>query len=295
MVRRTAGGQDQGYTIVEALIFLAVTAVLFVSAMVLISGRQAAAEFSASVRDFESELRDLANDVATGYYANMTSGGQRIRCVGSTSGITLSAVSGDEQGSSQGCIYLGKAIQFAPSGSSGAGYREIPLAGLQFVGGNPTASPVKSYEESLVRAISNPDATITSRLTSNASVGCVVYSRAAGVALNESNPCDTSDANLVAIDTIAYMTAFQTSVKGGNTSVNLVVPSTAKSLNRTLNSAATNLDGYDNSANRRINPAGGVFICLMSGGTDQHGIIRLGGSSAQTSTSSEILPGGCSA
>ena len=57
-----------GYTIVETLIFLAVSALLFVSTIILISGRQAKAQFTNSVRDLVSDITDVANDVANGYY-----------------------------------------------------------------------------------------------------------------------------------------------------------------------------------------------------------------------------------
>ncbi len=72
------GNRSTGYTIVETMIFLAVSSLMFISAMILINGRQSRAEFIQAVRVFEANLRDVANDVSTGYYANTTQAGDKI-------------------------------------------------------------------------------------------------------------------------------------------------------------------------------------------------------------------------
>lgn len=105
-----------GYTIVELLIVLAVTGVIAVSAFSVIAGKQARTELNQSVRDFDSQLQDVINDVAHGYYPSEGAG---ARCHLASGNITFDA-SGGSQGSSTDCIFIGKVIQFEPSGPSGS-------------------------------------------------------------------------------------------------------------------------------------------------------------------------------
>ena len=57
-----------GYTIVEGLVVIAVTAAVFLSASLLFRGRQLQVQFDQSIKDFEATMRDIMNDVSTGYY-----------------------------------------------------------------------------------------------------------------------------------------------------------------------------------------------------------------------------------
>ena len=98
-----------GYTIVETLIFLAVSALLFVSTIILISGRQAKAQFTNSVRDLVSDITDVANDVANGYYQS----GMGLNCTPNlASGPDVSPGS-NAQGTNKGCIFVGRTIRFS--------------------------------------------------------------------------------------------------------------------------------------------------------------------------------------
>lgn len=112
------GGATEGYTIVESMIFLAVTGVLFVSAMLTVSGKQANVQFTQGVRDAQSKIQDIINQVATGYYPNNGS----FTCSVPTptdpsSAPTFTAVS-KVQGSSDDCVFLGKVLQFTTGGAA---------------------------------------------------------------------------------------------------------------------------------------------------------------------------------
>lgn len=98
-----------GYTIVEVLIFLAISSVLAISALMLMSGRQRNTEFTQAVNELESQLRDIANDVTTGYFPNPGN----ISCTvsGATDAPALST-GGADPGTNTSCIYVGRAIQF---------------------------------------------------------------------------------------------------------------------------------------------------------------------------------------
>jgi type II secretory pathway pseudopilin PulG len=112
-------GQNDGYTIIEVLIFIAVSASLFVSAMVAIGGRQQQVQFTQAVRGFDSQLKDLMNDVSTGFFPGLgtvncrmdPSASANVRPELNTQNVDESI----QQGTSDNCIFVGKALQFGPS------------------------------------------------------------------------------------------------------------------------------------------------------------------------------------
>ncbi len=104
-----------GYTIVELMIVVAVTGVLFLVAYATISGKQNQAQFTQSVREFQSDIIDLLNDVSSGYYPSSTAAGSGVQC--SLSGSAGSRVhftsnTGGTQGTNLDCTFIGKVLQF---------------------------------------------------------------------------------------------------------------------------------------------------------------------------------------
>lgn len=97
-----------GYTIVEVMIFLAVTSALFLVAMVAINGKQAQAEFTQGARDFHALIDDVINDAANGNFPSKPN----IKCnvAGPGAGPVISSGS-TEQGTNQDCIYMGKVVK----------------------------------------------------------------------------------------------------------------------------------------------------------------------------------------
>lgn len=106
-----------GYTILEVMIVLAVSAGMFGFVTVTFGGRQQQVEFTQAVRDFDSQLKNIMNDVSVGYYPENTS----IECE-ATNGVNryprITTGIADSLGTNEDCIYIGKSIQFSPSGTS---------------------------------------------------------------------------------------------------------------------------------------------------------------------------------
>lgn len=104
-LRSTPSVSRSGYTIVEVLIFLAVSGALLASAMLLLNGQQRRTEFSAKVREFDSKLQSIINNVASGYYNNtgMTT------CTVSGGVITVTTTSGSV-GSNSDCTFIGQYV-----------------------------------------------------------------------------------------------------------------------------------------------------------------------------------------
>lgn len=104
-----------GYTIIEVMIFLVVSTALLSSVMALVNGKQERTRFTQTANAFEQDIRDILNDVSTGYYPS--AGNSDFECQSTISGsgysVNFSRVgtASVEQGANVGCVFLGKAIR----------------------------------------------------------------------------------------------------------------------------------------------------------------------------------------
>jgi type II secretory pathway pseudopilin PulG len=57
-----------GFTIIETMLYLAVSTALMVSTILIISNQQKGTEFHQAVKDLENQFQDQFNDVSTGYF-----------------------------------------------------------------------------------------------------------------------------------------------------------------------------------------------------------------------------------
>ncbi len=242
-----------GYTIVETLIFLAVSAALFVSAMMLMNGQQGRAEFTNAVKDFETRLIDLANDVSTGYYP--TTGNFSCR---DTGGVPLSTdnMSGNtEQGKNGECVLAGRVIKFGSQSASppAEGYEIYTVAGLR---------SASSLQDARPKVINVTNSVETAIFGSGMTVERVRYGSGTG-----------SDSGA-----IGFFTNFlgEATSAGGTNSVG-TVPYTSVNFTDDTVSAISRINNNANYAPATLNPSGGFRICLKSGGTKQYALVRLGG------------------
>lgn len=95
--------QKAGFTVVETMIVLAVSSVLFLSVAALISGQLERFRTRDAVFNLESSVRDVLNDVTTGYYPET---GTNPTCNSKTA----------NRGENDKCIIAGKKIQFTATG-----------------------------------------------------------------------------------------------------------------------------------------------------------------------------------
>lgn len=149
-----------GYTILEVLIFIAVSGVMFVGAMIAIGGRQSEVQFSQSVREFEAKIRDIINDVSTGYYPT----NDTVSCYLdiATDQIEITSSSNEQLGTNDDCIYIGKALQFRPD-DDGSKMKIILLAGRRYE--DSKLKPSTTIAAAKPKAIAKPgDANFTSTI-----------------------------------------------------------------------------------------------------------------------------------
>jgi prepilin-type N-terminal cleavage/methylation domain-containing protein len=111
------GKTPAGYTIIEVMIVLAVSGLMFIIASTFISGKQEATSFPQGVNELAANLQNTIVQVENGQYSDISlsctfSGGLTTVGVGAGSTSTNST-SGDTQGQQPQCIYLGKVVHFA--------------------------------------------------------------------------------------------------------------------------------------------------------------------------------------
>lgn len=154
-----------GYTILEVMVVLTISTVIFATAIIAYSQQNRRAEFTESVQTFTLNIQDLLNDVDTGYYPSNNSFG----CTANASGQpNITGVA--QQGTNSGCIFVGKAIQFAPADEPSS-FLIHTIVGRQLVEGNPSeAKPVSTLTEAKTRALNINDLIEERRLTANVEV-----------------------------------------------------------------------------------------------------------------------------
>lgn len=93
-----------GFTIVEMMTVLAVSAGLFLVAATYISGKQARTEFQVGIRDMQTQIQQIINETASGYYGT----DEPFSCSRTGSGLNIGV--GGALGTNTGCIFLGKVV-----------------------------------------------------------------------------------------------------------------------------------------------------------------------------------------
>jgi prepilin-type N-terminal cleavage/methylation domain-containing protein len=259
----------QGFTIVEVMIVLAVTGALFISAALLISGRQNQTEFDQGIRQIQSQIQQTINEVSTGFYPNKSN----FTCTAAAGSINISP-GGNGQGTNNGCIFLGKVMQFKVNGTIPEQFATFSVAGLQK---NSSGNDVASLSEASPLAIAPgpshaniPDITQKTALQS----GLTTVSMTAS---------GNSVGAVGFISSVAQISGG--SVVSGSQQVN-VIPINTTALNTTTGTVADAIDAR--LATSPSNPGGGVQICFASGGTNQSGLITIGSSGRQLSVTLDI-------
>ena len=131
------GTKSRGYTIIEVMIFLAISGLMFVIAAIFVSGKQSNAEFSQGMNDINTRIQQVISDVGNGFYPSSSN----FSCMGHIGppnsisfpfGSNVQGTNGGHLGGSNvGCVFMGKAIQIGTDTSS-SGYNIFSIAGLQY-------------------------------------------------------------------------------------------------------------------------------------------------------------------
>ena len=270
-VRRSflASRGSRAFTLIEVLIVLAVTGGLFVSAAILIAGRRQQTEFNQAVRQVQSQIQQVINDVATGFYPNTNT----FQCSPGPSGPVFTSGSGTQQGANSGCIFVGKAMQFGVSGTTPEQFSIFTVAGLQKSASGGEVNSLAQAQPKAIQAITTGHQLLGGLTTADMwylsggvkkPIGIVTFANSLAPPGGSSVLFGTQQVNVVPVD---------------DNQVN-------SALGRTNAQAASAID--TSLATSTVNPASGVFLCFKSGGTNQSGLITIGTNARQLSVTLSI-------
>ena len=250
-----------GFTIIEVLIVLAITSFMFIGGISLINGKQANTSFSQSIRNIQSELEQVINDVGSGYYINSGT----IKCDSSPGGPVMT-VSGTpvEQGSNGSCIFMGKALHFAVAGADPEAYNVYTIAGLR---NNDSLSPFTAKAKLVAKpTVGSPVPNVyeTKRLQYGMTIVKMYYdgdvSNQIGAFAVVSAPSGIGNAD-------------------GSQQVNFVALADVTIIPKMSATTAVNkINGNWSTATDKsiTSPPKGIQICFRSGGSQQSGLMTLG-------------------
>lgn len=258
-----------GYTIIETMIFLAVTSAMFIMAMLFLSGQQSKNEFSTGIRDIQSRLSDVINDASTGYYNNSGN----FVCDTTSPGVPNISPGTADQGSNADCIFLGRAIQFDSSESGNETLELYTLVARRL--DSTTGADVRDLAQAAPKVLDEADAELT--LPYGITIASVSYA---------GGPINTG--------TIAFVSRLAGNTgSGGITGTQDIdlIGITGTVFGQSQIDAKNAIQAGIAGSPR--NPSSGITLCFNSGGTNQHGIIQLGGSNRQNSISLTIESGLC--
>lgn len=275
------GSKAHGFTIVEVMIVLAVTSALFVAASYLISGQQGKTQFAQAINDIQAQINDVISNVQSGYYA--TNG--KVTCNG-TGGVLSLSTGNSSQGSNGGCIFIGRAIQFAVADAAGnpdpTAYNIYDIVGLQYDASGNIIQNLASDQVKALAPPNNADTTQSQKLLYGLQAAKMYYN-------------DTAHP----ISTVAFISTLGNGVDANN---NLASGSQHVELRPVQNTAdissggdktAQTAVGAIKGANLGVVVSGGVTICFNSASSNQSGTIVIGANGKQLSTTLTINTGTC--
>lgn len=267
---------QRGFTIVETMIVLAVTGLLFLMAAIAVSGEQNRTEFQQAINNIQSGIQQTINQVAAGDYPNTNN----FRCDGTGGSLSIhSATNPNNQGSNTGCVFLGKVLQFAKSPSTDPQqYVAYTIAGLQcingYIGGNVNIPCDGTLGQTDPVAIAPggpsdnpgyPDASVTS-----------VLQYGLKVPANGMHYIDGSGTSHP-IGAVAFISSLGSYTGSGLLSGSQQIdmyPVDGSTLNDTKPGTVDQINSHLKSSPK--NPAGGVQICFASSGINESGLITIG-------------------
>jgi prepilin-type N-terminal cleavage/methylation domain-containing protein len=162
--------QPLGYTIVEVMIVLAVSGVIFLIAINFINGKEGRTAFTAGTNQLASTIQNTIEQVTDGQYSDVPFTCQHVD--GSPPQITGSAA---PHGTNSDCLFIGQLLYFQQGTSTE--YDTFPLAGYRLNdSGQPAISsdPTHPFTEALPVPVygtgGDPDLTVQSAIPQSLTV-----------------------------------------------------------------------------------------------------------------------------
>lgn len=129
-----------GYTVIEVTIVLAITAVLFISAVGVFSGKQNQTQFNQAMQDLDSKIQSIATKVKSGSFPN--SGGYVCTVSGGRPQLSQGS---SGSGTNTSCITLGNAVRTTTDSDTLYVYTVLGTRNA-YSGGTDTGVPASSVK-----------------------------------------------------------------------------------------------------------------------------------------------------
>jgi len=268
------GLKTRGFTIVEIIIVMTVTAILLVSALTLFSGKQSAVQFNQAANDLQSQVNQIISNVQTGYYnrpANFT-------CTKSGSMPAIASGGSQDLGTNADCIFLGRAIQFFVSGTNDNGFDVYNLLGLHYDPG--TSNAVSTLANASPIALAPGTVTNGGFPTDFTETDNLLYGLQA-VSMQYNGSAATKSGIVAIVSNINGNPA-----AGGSSTASLYVVNNGNTnTDQTAAQAAEEID-KPNAAN--FTAVDSVTVCF-DGGTSLYAILTIGSNNRQLTTTLNML------
>ncbi len=262
------------------MIVLAISGLLFISAVILIGGKQNQTAFDQAIREIQSQIQQAINDVGSGFYPNLGN----TQCSGAGSVVTITNSAGTGQGANAGCVFLGKALQFQVAGTDPEQFNIFSVAGLQngASGGGDSTSLTEANPKAIAPSTAEP------ALPNSTEVHALENGLTTYKMWYNNGGADKPIGMVAFTQSLAPVTAGTSSSQ----QVNVVPIDDGNNLSALGKSSVNGADAIDLSLkNSPVNPTNGVFICFVSGGTNQSGLITIGNNGRQLSVKLDIKSG----
>lgn len=273
-LRRHTGG----FTILESIIVLTVMSALLASALLLFKQRVPRAQFAKAVNELSVRLTDTYYQVAEGRYQAT----EDFDCDAPIGGGLNISNGGSDQGTNQGCIFIGQAVQFGNLDGSNGGtcsagspndscdtLRVYTIAGRRLKAGGGSADNLDEADATIIRDyakqtyVTGYGLYVTKVKSSTNNIGGIAYTQSFGARMTGSGPSGAPQINIAPLP---------------NTHLGMNDPDFATGVPpRPATDFATPA------------PSDGILICLRSAGSDQYATITLGAGSNPSSVDQAIL------
>lgn len=121
------GRRPFGYTIVEVMVVLAISGVMFVIAASFIAGKQAQTAFTEGTNELASRLQATISEVNDGQYSDII-----LHCTLGATQLNFDTSIQQQTGTNAPCVFVGKFLHFSEGGDS-TKYETFDLAGARCV------------------------------------------------------------------------------------------------------------------------------------------------------------------
>jgi type II secretory pathway pseudopilin PulG len=273
-----------GFTIVETMIVLAVTGLLFATIATTWFGRQHETEFQTSAQDVRSRIQQVISDVQNGYFPNQ----DNFTCKVNASGLLLDGGS-SQQGTNQQCVFLGKIIQFHLKDTDPEVYRVYTVAA------DSSQTDIRAAKPKVVAPSTTPPPATGNGLTDNSQGGTLQSGLSlqayriglSGVVKLSQTSKDIAVGFLSSLGSLDSNNVYN----NGTQQVNFYPlsentwPTTSRDAANAINSQLlTDLTPTMNVATK---------LCFQSGSTNQFAVITIGGSSSTLTAVLTVRDGTC--